>query len=326
MPPSAAHRSISPFPTFDPDGGTVVLTPEHGEAGYWIGCPGILRDHHRDRFLLTYRERRPRGAEQERGWRCAIAESDDGVTFHDIWAVEKDELGTSSMERFSLLPTPDGYALYLSYVDPQDARWRVDLIEADAPDEFSIAKAEPVLTAATTGTEGVKDPYTMRVGPAVYMFASFAAPGFDEHDRARAHATSDIYNTGVTTHPTGLATSLDGRTFDWHGTVLDVGASWDRYQARLNTVLPMGQAFLGFYDGSAGAEENYEERTGLALSFDLENWRRLTPERPWVTSTSATGSVRYADAVDMGDEWRLYYEVTRPDGAHELRMTRIRRP
>ncbi|TDE00212.1 hypothetical protein [Jiangella asiatica] len=324
MSEAAGHRVLSPFPPFGPERGVVVRPPEIAESGYWSGCPGILRDG--DRFLLTYRQRRPRGTERERGWRCAIAESDDGVTFRDIWAVEKEELSTASMERCSLLPMGDGYLLYLSYVDPDDNRWRIDVMDADTPAGFSVSKAEPVLTAATTGTEGVKDPYAWRIGPAVYLFASYAeAQTLTQEQRARAHATSDIYNTGVTTHPTGLATSTDGRAFDWHGQVLGVGTEWDRYQARLNTILPLGGAYLGFYDGSAGADENYEERTGLALSFDLEHWRRLTPHRPWVTTSQGSGSVRYLDAVTVDDEWWLYYEMTRADGAHELRMSRVPR-
>lgn len=37
-----------------------------------------------------------------------------------------------------------------------------------------------------------------------------------------------------------LATSLDGLAFEWHGTVLDVGEGWDRYQAWLNSIVPTG--------------------------------------------------------------------------------------
>ena len=53
------------------------------------------------------------------------------------------------------------------------------------------------------------------------MFVSFAAARtFTADQRERAHRTADIYSTGGTTHPTGLATSLDGASFDWHGPVL----------------------------------------------------------------------------------------------------------
>jgi hypothetical protein len=284
----------------------------------------VLYEPGRGRFLLTYRERHPRGVAPERGWRCALAESTDGVHFDDLWEVRKDELRTPSMERFCLVPeSGDRYRLYISYVDPSDNRWRIDSLEASDLGSFDIQQARPVLTAAETGTEGVKDPVVLRIGPVTYLLASFAAARqLSPAERRRAHDTADIYNTGVTTHPTGLAVSLDGAGFSWRGTVFDVGDGWDRYQARLNCVLPIGPGYLGLYDGSASAEENYEERCGVAVSHDLQRWERLTPDGPWIASPHATGSARYLDAVAADGEWWIYYELTRPDGAHELRLHR----
>ncbi|OZM78863.1 hypothetical protein [Pseudonocardia sp. MH-G8] len=320
-------RSLVPALGFDPERGTTVLSPSEVGAGNWIGCPTVLHEPATGRFLLTYRERRPRGAGDERGWRCAVAESRDGVTFRDIWSVHKDELGTASMERFALMARPGGgYLLYLSYVDPADNRWRIDVVEADEPDKFDIATATGVLTAGSTGTEGVKDPVPVWVGPAMWLFASYAAAGdLTEQERRSAHATADIYATGATTFPTGLAVSSDGRTFDWRPGCLPVGEGWDGYQARLTTVTTVPGGFLGVYDGSAGAHENYEERTGLAFSADLTCWTRLTPDAPALVSPHGTGSLRYLDVATVGDEWFVYYEYARADGAHELRLNRVPR-
>lgn len=323
---TSAHRVFGPWPAVDPEQATVVLRPEIGGAGHWVGCPGVLHEPERGRFLLTYRQRRPRGdAATERGWRCAVAASTDGVRFEDVWAVEKSELGTASMERCCLLPTPDGgYALYLSYVDPADNRWRIDLLEADTPEHFDPRTAVGALTAASTGTEGVKDPYALRLGPAVFLYASYAARDtLNPARQAEAHGTADIYNTGLTTHPTGLAVGLDGRSFSWRPDVLPVGAGWDRYQARLNSITRVGPVWIGFYDGSASERENYEERCGLAVSTDLVTWTRLTPTAPWLTSPHASGSLRYLDAVRVGEQLWLYYEYARADGAHELRLSRV---
>lgn len=311
------HRTTLPLRPFDPLQGTVVKTPERAEPGYWVGCPGVL--HEDGRFLITYRERHPRGVEPERGWRCAVAESTDGVTFTDVWEVTKDRLDTSSMERFSLLRGETGYRLFFSYVDPADNRWRVDVTEADDPSGFDVTKGEPVLTAASTGTEGVKDPYALRVGPAVHLLVSYAEKGTFGAD---AHGTADIYNVGVTTCPTGLASSVDGETFAWRGKVLDVGDGWDSYQARLNSVVPTDGGYVGFYDGSADAAENYEERCGVAVSADLTSWTSLSRDKPWVVTPHATGSVRYVDALVVDGEWWIYYETTRADGSHELRLHR----
>jgi hypothetical protein len=320
-----AHRSYSPLPALNLSDSVVIRGPERGEPGYWSGCPGVLYEPARGRYVLTYRQRRPRGHEGgDRGWRCAIAVSDDGVEFDDIWTVDKTDLGAASMERMSLLPRADGYQLYLSYVDPADSRWRIDVVEAATVDAFDIRKAEPVLTADTTDSEGVKDPYVVQWGPVVYLYASFAKRReFSTDERARAHATADIYNVGVTTAGAGLATSLDGRTFSWRGEVLDTGDGWDRYQVRLNSIVPIAGAFLGFYDGAAVVDENYEERCGLAISHDLETWSTLTPDEPWVVAPHATGSVRYVDALVIDRQWHIYFEMTRPDGAHELRLCRV---
>lgn len=154
-----------------------------------------------------------------------------------------------------------------------------------------------------------------------YLYASYAAARADL-DTA-AHETADIYNIGATTHPTGLATSLDGRSFSWHGEILGVGDGWDRYQARLNCAVPVAGGYVGFYDGSAGHTENYEERCGIAVSSDLYSWQRLSTKEPWVTSPYATGSVRYVDALVVDDRWWLYYELTRASGAHEQRLARM---
>jgi hypothetical protein len=59
--------------------------------------------------------------------------------------------------------------------------------------------------------------------------------------------------------------------------------------------------------------------SGVGVSADLFTWR-LSGERPWVTSPHRGGSVRYLDALVVGGRWWLYYEMTRADGAHELRV------
>ncbi|MFJ6621795.1 hypothetical protein ACIQOW_29990 [Kitasatospora sp. NPDC091335] len=301
----------------------LVRAPERPEPGYWAGCPSVRYEPDHDRFLLTYRERRPRGAAggPDRGWRCAVAESPDGIAFRDLWSVRSDELGSPSMERLALLRRPDGYLLHLSYVDPADNRWRVDALTADAPESFDLATRTPVLTAATTGTEGVKDPYLLETGAGVHLFSTVSrARPFTSEEQARAHATADIHTTGLTVQPTALAVSPEGLRFTAPqgraAEVLDVGpaGAWDGYESRITTVLPDGQGgWLALYDGSAEAAGNYEERCGLAASADLRAWHRLTPDGPWL-------DVRYADLVSARGRWYLYYEQSRPDGAHELRV------
>jgi hypothetical protein len=300
-----AQKAFGPVPPFDPEEGVTVLEPDAPGCGNWVGCASVLYDPARETVLLTYRSRRPRGEPDDRGYRCALAESTDGVRFRDIWSVEKAALGSTSMERFNLHRDPDGrYLLYLSYEHPEDGRWRIEAIEATAPDAFDLARRESVLTPGETGTAAVKDPYVVRAGPAYLMLVS-------------------TFLTDAGPAPTYLATSLDGLRFRWEGELLGVGSGWDRYQARLSSVLATPAGFVGFYDGAAGPEEDTEERLGIAVSPDLRRWERLSVDEPWLVSPHATGSLRYLDALPLDGEWWLYYEYARPDGSHELRLNRV---
>ena len=223
------------------------------------------------------------------------------------------------MERFVLARAAAGYTLYVSFVDPADSRWRIDAVDAIDPARFDVATRRPVLTAASTGTEGVKDPVLVRAPDGEHLLASFAVARAELPPDA--HATQDIYNVGATTHPTGLAMrSGEGESFVWHGEVLGVGTGWDRYQARIGSVVAVPGGWLGTYDGSASHEENYEERCGLAASRDLCRWERRTQNGPWITGPGPSGSVRYVDLQRIDGAWWCWAEVTRPDGAHELRV------
>ncbi len=276
------------------------------------------------RMAYLPRRRRPRGLGEERGYACFLAESKDGVAFTDIWSIKKSQLNSSSMERFCVQKSPLGtYLLYISYVDPADNRWRIDVIEADRPENFDPEQRKTVFTAASTQTEAVKDPYVFKIGPIYYMLISYAKKLENASQYEQAHSTADIYTTGLSQAPTALALSLDGINFTWSGEILPVGQGWDRYQSRLNSVVKLDDIFLGFYDGSASEQENYEERCGLAVSFDLKNWDKLTPDRPWVVSPHASGSLRYVQAIRAGQELWLYYEYTRSNAAHELRLVKL---
>jgi hypothetical protein len=305
---AAASKTFGGLERFDPEQGITVLEPEERGPGNWVGAPSVLHDPSRGTTLLTYRKRRPRGGPPpDRGYECSIAESRDGFTFTDIWSVTKDAFSSTSMERFCLHRDPTGrYLLYVSYEHPEDGRWRIDVLEADSPDGFGAGTARTVLTPAATGTAAVKDPYVVRVGPAYYMYVS-------------------TFLTDDGPAPTSLAISLDGVRFRWAGEALGVGAGWDRYQARLTSIVRAAPVFVGFYDGAASPAEDTEERLGVAVSSDLVRWRRLTEDEPWVVSPHATGSLRYLDALDLGDELLLYYEYARPDGSHELRLSRLPR-
>ncbi|MEJ7840047.1 MAG: hypothetical protein WKF81_14630 [Thermomicrobiales bacterium] len=307
---------------FDPESGTTVISPQGEGSGWWVGAPSVFWDG--SEYFLSFRTRRP---QPERGGLFQIARSSDGESFDVIASIRKEDLGTSSIERGALLRTDEGrWRLYLSYVDPVDDRWRIDLIEADSPAELTAEKRISILGAADIGTEGVKDPWICRADGLWFMIVSYAPTPIGGISHDQMHGTRDIYNTGTSKSLTGLATSSDGLTWDWHGSVFEPSEDgWDEYAARINTVYADGNQFIGLYDGSKSVDENYEERCGAATSTDLRNWTRASTDGPIVGPNGGPGSVRYAEAVQAAGWTRFYYEYTRPDGSHELRTVLVDR-
>jgi hypothetical protein len=120
------------------------------------------------------------------------------------------------------------------------------------------------------------------------------------------------------------ASSDDGVAWTWHGTALRgrVGR-WDARGTRVSAVRLDAADPIAYYDGRATAEENWEERTGVARIVGLGTFEALG-EAPVGWSTFGLGGLRYVSAVRLPEGGtRLYYEVTRRDGAHELRTTLV---
>lgn len=321
----AGGRRIATGPLFDPEHGTCVVEPPHAGRGYWAGAPGIFWDRDEGEFFLAYRLRQPRGPEDEgRGYEVRVAESRDGVAFRDVFAICKQELGSPSLERAAIFKEASGeYCLLFSYVDPSDRKWRIDAIRARHPSEFELGRREVVFTAADAGGEGVKDPWIMNVDGTYYLYMSYAPRPAETVDQQSLHAIADVFSTGYARSLTGLATSRDGRRFEWAGVALGAGATWDAYESRISSVVYVPPLFLAFYDGTASLDGNYEEQAGLAASLTLGRFARITDDGPALRSPHGSGSLRYVDVVVGEREWLLYYEYCRPDGSHELRMSRI---
>lgn len=311
---------------FDPGAGSVVRLPPSVGEGWWAGAAGAFYDDRDGRFYLTYRYRRPRGVEPDRGGEFLVAESGDGVQFRDVWRLTKDQIGSASIERGCLRRLNDGtWRLWISYVDPEDSRWRIDVLEADAPDRFDVSGRQPVFTAGPLGIEGVKDPWVFAEGPALWMITSFAerAPGAEAAAASDLHHHADAYDTGLILGHSGLAVSVDGRAWQWLGKVLTAGGpgtGWDAYSARIACVMRTGGCYTAYYDGAFGTQNHYDEPTSLAVSFDLQRWTRLSPDRPLLRSPHCSGCCRYFDAIAVGARRFVYYEYGRPDGSHDLRV------
>ncbi|NOZ21346.1 MAG: hypothetical protein GXP25_09685 [Planctomycetes bacterium] len=223
---------------------------------------------------------------------------------------------------------PDGrYRLYISYVDGKDARWRIDMMEADSPREFDPKKRVKIMTAADIGVEAVKDPAVYLIGGIYTMIFSIAVlpKKLTKAQKKKMHSTADVHTTGITLSATGVAMSIDGVDFEYLGEVFSPSDDgWDRYCSRINSVLYLPPLYTAFYDGIPSERENYEEKTGIAVSTDLTDFVRLTTDGPILTSPYASGALRYIDALPLKDTIYYYYEYARKDGSHEVRLNKVR--
>ena len=280
---------------------SVVAAPEDPVPGAWVGAPsGTLDD---GTWWLAYRARRPVG--EGRGVGNVLARSADGVTFEQVATVDKDRFGAESLERPALLRTPEGpWRLYVSCATPGTKHWRIELLEADTVAGLADAAPETVLPGDDTAAW--KDPVIRLVDGMWHLWASV-------HPLTEPEATDRM----TTEH----ATSPDGRTWTPQGTALSgTPGSWDARGARVAVVLPVADRLWALYDGRATAEENWEERTGLARAAGWGQPFRAAPDGPLLSSPNPPGGLRYADAVPLPDgSTRWFYEATRADGAHELR-------
>ena len=308
---------------FDPNEAIVIRQPPGEGPGFWAGAPSVMFDEETQTFLLVYRLRRPRGVHPDRGAEIRVARSSDGIEFDDIWSGQKNSLGTTSIERCALIRMPQGHwGLFISFVDPVDGRWRIDIVEADAIVDFDLSNSKRVLTAGALGVEGVKDPFLFQIAGLYHMVVSFAT-GEAECSVESMHGTHDAYNTGLIKSRTGLATSDDGRVWKWEGEIFGPSElGWDKYCARIGTLWCQDGVWLALYDGSADVSENYEERCGLAYAFDLRSFHRITRRAPLMQQPHASGALRYVDVLHFSEKTYVYFEAARADGSHDLRVLR----
>ncbi len=301
------YVAASAFPLPDWDRGSVVVDPPGDGPGYWAGAPSALRAGRV--IYLAYRLRRP--VAHGRGYAVVVARSEDGERFETLAILGSAELGAASLERPALAVTPDGnWRLYVSCATPGSKHWRIDLIEAAQPDAFRARNARTVLPGSAH--TGVKDPVvTVRDG----RWQLWASCHPLETDEAADRMV------------TGYATSDDGSDWTWRGTALTGRpGGWDARGARVTSVMRSNGHVIAYYDGRASAEENCEERTGLASGSHGGLFRPLA-DWPAAASPYGTGALRYLTVVRMPDGGhRLYYEACRDDGAHDLRTEAVTAP
>jgi hypothetical protein len=288
----------------------VVVEPPAPCPGAWAGAPSAVRVD--DEIFLAYRLRRPVG--EGRGYANVVARSADGLRFTPVAEVGKSRFGAASLERPALVVTPEGrWRLYLSVATPGTKHWRVDLLEADSPAGLDSAEARTVLPGDET--VGVKDPVVLHDGDRWHLWAS-------------CHPLEPPENADRMS--TWYATSPDGVDWTWAGVALAGRPDhWDARGVRVTSVWPAagGADVVASYDGRATAAENWEERTGLAYGTRAGTglFEPLVANgRPPLGSPHPPGGLRYLSTVALpSGRYRVYYEATRPDRAHELRTELI---
>jgi hypothetical protein len=291
------------------DAPVVVAAPGPGE-GFWAGGPSaVLVD---GTYWLAYRLRRP--VDRGRGYANVVARSDDGVTFETVATVTAAQFDCASLERPALVRRPEGgWRLYVSCSTPNSKHWWVEAIEADT------------VAGLPSGTRTVVLP-----GDADTAWKDVVV-----HHPASGHHTGDGWQMWACRHPldegddradrmtTWYATSDDGLSWDLQAEALGpVPESWDARGTRVADVVRDDGRFVALFDGRRSAEENWRERTGLAVGDTLE--RLISVAGPWPAQVGT--ALRYASVVDDPDGARLYVEATGPDGSHDLRTVKVPRP
>ncbi len=307
------------LPFFDPMNGVTVRVPEGTGKGYWVGAPSACYSENNNKFYIAYRVRAPHGSEKSRGHCCEIAESEDGVKFDTLCKVTADSLNTKSIEKSALFCEGDTFSLYISYVDPNTSKWRIDLIRTSDPANFNVEKRVPVVNSENLLSEGVKDPCVFKLAGTYYMMATYI-PNYELIPDSELHKISDASAIGLAQVYTVLLSSMDGIHFKKEHDVLQPGSNWDKLSAVGTAVMYSEPWFVIFYDGRRDASDSYEGKAALAVTRDFVNVKKLDLFAPRFRSPYASGSLRYVDVVQLDGRAYYYYEFAREDGSHELRV------
>ena len=286
----------------EPANAVIVRSASGPGTQSWVGSPSAVRVD--GEIFLAYRLREP----VRRGYAVEVAKSADGVHFETLMSVTKEQMDCESLERPVLIRTKDGtWRLYLSCATLGTKHWRVELIEAAGPADFDPSASRVVLPG--DAALAVKDPVIVRHDGLWHLWASVHP--LDDPDQTDRMVTD-------------YATSPDGLAWTWHGTALGPRpGEWDARGVRVAAVCFGQDGITAYYDGRATAEQNCEERTGIAVGSEpgILTARGTSPA---AESEHPGHGLRYLTIVDLGDgRERLYYELTNATGSHDL-VTELR--
>jgi hypothetical protein len=258
------------------------------------------------RTWLAYRLRRP--VDQGRGYANVVAGSDDGVRFSTVATLTSAQFGCASLERPALVRRPDGgWRLYVSCSTAGSKHWWVEAIDADTVAALPAGRRTVVLPGDERAAW--KDVVVRRDGDAWSMWAC-------RHPLDGGDDTADRMTTWYATSTDGLAWTMRSEA------LAPVPDTWDARGTRIADVVRQGERWWAVYDGRRSAEENWRERSGLAVGTGPGRFTAVAGPAPDRAGTA----LRYTCLVANGAGWRAYWEASADDGSHDLRTVYIPRP
>jgi hypothetical protein len=262
-----------------------VLHAAHG-TGNWIGAASALV--HGDSIYLAYRDRHP--VDKGRGNRAYVSRSpiDNGIQFDTLCVIDKEEMDAESLERPALDVTPDGdWDLYLSCATFNSKHWRIERLRARRPADFNARTRQTVFPGSAEF--GIKDPVLVR--------------GRDLRVLATVHPLTEGAENA------DRMVSVDAIT--GKSVLVPQSGTWYSRGTRLTSVV----GDYAYFDGRASAEQNFEEKTGIARW----NGKHYIAAAGPAASPFGGGALRYVSAIGLPAGLRLYYESATEYGSHELR-------
>ena len=234
-----------------------------------------------------------------------------GSHFEPVCEVYRDEFGAESFERPVVLRRPDGgWRLYLSCATPDSKHWWIEALDADRPED--LPDRPPHRRAPRRRHRRGQGPGDHRARRPLGDVA-LRAPA----DRARPRGPDDhvVPHQRATAWPGPVTAPSSSRT----------PGTWDARGARVTTVLSHDPLVV-LYDGRADRRGQLaRDHLGRPRRRDRRAARRPRRARccapPTPTEPCATPR-----AVPQPDgSTRFYFELARPDGAHDLVTTLSRR-
>jgi hypothetical protein len=276
----------------------VISAPGAGE-GFWAGGPSAVVDDDGTTWL-AYRLRRP--VDQGRGYANVVACAADGKSFETVATVTRDEFGCASLERPALVRRPDGgWRLYVSCSTQGSKHWWVEAVDADEPEGLSGGARTVVLPGSDK--EAWKD-VIVRANDGHWEMWACRHPldgGDDAADRMS----------------TWYATSDDGHDWTLVAEALQPTAdTWFARGTRIADVVAAEGRWWALFDGRRSAEENWRERSGLAVGDRPDRFSVVAGPIPKHAGTA----LRYSSVVSVDGDYRIYFEASNADGSHDLRM------